>query len=260
MRGWFPWWASMSISSAATFVPASALARTASGDPTRLASSRLWSGSHWVFRTCTPGTRRAARMASMTSRRRPSLKFGTISTSGLKRGSPPSGHGRSDERPYTTNGKPGPLGPGFPLCVGTVLRPAAPNAHRRPALQPTAELGIWCARWQAEGPATARVRARPTGRAVAARGARLQPRTGRRLVTEARVLSRPQAGAEVARRAAVDLAEAVIASDRAADTRAAIARDTPVRACVGSRPEARKDRGRPRDRRSGSDLLQQRSA
>ena len=83
IRGWLPCCCSMSISSTALAAPAIAAARAACGDPIRVVSSRLWSGSDWRLSSVMPGTDViAATMASITSARRPSLKLGTTNTSG----------------------------------------------------------------------------------------------------------------------------------------------------------------------------------
>ena len=83
IRGWLPFCSSMSMSSTALAAPARAAARTAAGEPIRVASSRLWSGSDWRLSNVVPATDViAATMASITSTRRPSLKLGTTSTSG----------------------------------------------------------------------------------------------------------------------------------------------------------------------------------
>src|SRR6266540_135414 len=72
----------MSISSTAFAAPARALRRTASGVPSTVVSSRLWSGSACRKTRWAPWTSRAAQMASITTRRRPSLKLGTTATNG----------------------------------------------------------------------------------------------------------------------------------------------------------------------------------
>ena len=71
----------MSISSTALAAPASALARTASGEPTIVVSRRWCSGSacRYTSRAAPPAS--ASQIASITSVRRPSLKFGTQTTS-----------------------------------------------------------------------------------------------------------------------------------------------------------------------------------
>ncbi len=52
------------------------------GEPISVVSRRLCSASDWRFSSRTPGTQSASTIASITSIRLPSLKFGTISTSG----------------------------------------------------------------------------------------------------------------------------------------------------------------------------------
>src|SRR4051812_23756124 len=72
----------MSISASATSVSACAAARTALGSPANVKTLRLWSGSLVWSRRRTPGTAvTAAATFEMTSARRPSLMFGTHSTS-----------------------------------------------------------------------------------------------------------------------------------------------------------------------------------
>src|SRR5215207_1758212 len=80
IRGWPPVCFVMSISSTALAAPASALARTASGEPTTVVSRRLCSGSACRWTSRASPAARASQIASITSRRRPSLKFGTQTT------------------------------------------------------------------------------------------------------------------------------------------------------------------------------------
>src|SRR2546427_2279804 len=134
IRGWLPRCWSMSISSADFAAQASADRRTASGEPTRLASSRLWSGSACQVSIRTPGTRQDARMESITSRRRPSLKLGTISTSGAPPTSfplMPTSGGRRAIR-LTVAGVPGPM----PGSSGTGALPGGEADQQRPLRRP----------------------------------------------------------------------------------------------------------------------------
>src|SRR6185436_13963167 len=80
IRGWPPVCLVMSISSTALAAPASALPRTASGEPTTVVSRRLCSVSACRYTSRAPPPARASQIASITSCRRPSLKFGTQTT------------------------------------------------------------------------------------------------------------------------------------------------------------------------------------
>src|SRR5262245_35030067 len=84
MRGWLPRWMRRSIRSTHAATSASMAARTSSGSPASVRTLRLWSGSEERSRTRAGlAPRTAATIASITSARRPSLKFGTLSTIGM---------------------------------------------------------------------------------------------------------------------------------------------------------------------------------
>src|SRR3989449_3500297 len=71
----------MSTSVTTRAARASAAPSTASGVPRKVMTERWWSGSAWTFASVTPGTARMAEAsASMRARSRPSLTFGTHST------------------------------------------------------------------------------------------------------------------------------------------------------------------------------------
>src|SRR3989442_5903977 len=71
----------MSTSATTRAARASAAPSTASGVPRTVMTERWWSGSAWTFASVTPGTARMAEAsASMRARSRPSLTFGTHST------------------------------------------------------------------------------------------------------------------------------------------------------------------------------------
>src|SRR5439155_684856 len=80
-RGWTPRWWRMSTSVTTRAARASAAPSTASGVPRKVMTERWWSGSAWTFASVTPGTARMVEAsASMRARSRPSLTFGTHST------------------------------------------------------------------------------------------------------------------------------------------------------------------------------------
>jgi len=82
IRGWAPWCVRMSISSAAFAIPANAPSTTASGSPTNVTTVRFVVAPGSTSSSLTPSTRAiAAVIASITARSRPSLKFGTHSSS-----------------------------------------------------------------------------------------------------------------------------------------------------------------------------------
>src|SRR5574341_2169531 len=83
MRGCTPWWRVRSIRRAQAAAPLTAASTIAGPGPARVTTERLWSGSLERSSTSTSGCAlaSAATISSTTSARRPSEKFGTISTS-----------------------------------------------------------------------------------------------------------------------------------------------------------------------------------
>src|SRR2546428_5817519 len=80
-RGWTPRWWRMAKSGTTRAARASAAPWTASGVPRKVMTERWWSGSAWTLASVTPGTARMVEAsASMRARSRPSLTFGTHST------------------------------------------------------------------------------------------------------------------------------------------------------------------------------------
>jgi hypothetical protein len=81
-RGCWPEWWFRSISVDALAMARNAASTTGSGSPANVTTERLWSGSISRSSSVTPGTAAMlSRIWSTTSRRRPSEKFGTHSTS-----------------------------------------------------------------------------------------------------------------------------------------------------------------------------------
>ena len=82
MRLWAPLWARMSMTSAALAMARNAASRTASGGPMKVTTVRFVEAPGSTSRSFTPATASiSAVMARIFSLSRPSLKFGTHSTS-----------------------------------------------------------------------------------------------------------------------------------------------------------------------------------